>query len=83
MTKILLCGANGRMGKAITRLVSERSNAEIICGVDLITESSSGFPVYPDFASVKESPDVIIDFSNPANFDNLMDRTETAPYRCF
>ncbi len=77
MTKILLCGANGRMGKAITRLVGERSNAQIICGVDLNTEESGGFPVYPDFASVKETPDVIIDFSNPANFDNLMDYAET------
>ncbi len=71
MTKILLCGANGRMGKAISRLVSETEGAEILCGVDLNTESGD-FPVYPDFASVTETPDVIIDFSNPSNFDNLM-----------
>lgn len=76
MTKILLCGANGRMGKAITRLVSETENAEIICGVDLNTECSAGFPVYPDFQSVTEAPDVIIDFSNPANFDSLMNFAE-------
>ncbi|MBE7041382.1 MAG: 4-hydroxy-tetrahydrodipicolinate reductase [Ruminococcaceae bacterium] len=77
MTKILLCGANGRMGKAITRLVSETDGAEIVCGVDLNTESSSGFPVYADFQSVPEAPDVIIDFSNPANFENLMDYAES------
>ena len=77
MTKILLCGANGRMGKAITRLVSETDGAEIVCGVDLNTESASGFPVYADFQSVPETPDVIIDFSNPANFENLMDYAES------
>lgn len=76
MTKILLCGANGRMGKAITRLVSETDKAEIICGVDLNTESTAGFPVYADFQSVLETPDVIIDFSNPANFENLMNYAE-------
>ncbi len=76
MTKILLCGANGRMGKAITRLVAETEGAEILCGVDLNTESTEGFPVYPDFASVTEIPDVIIDFSNPANFENLMNYAE-------
>ncbi len=72
MTKILLCGANGRMGKAISRLVADMENAEILCGVDLNTDSSGGFCVYSDFASVTETPDVIIDFSNPNNFDNLM-----------
>ncbi|MBR7163345.1 MAG: 4-hydroxy-tetrahydrodipicolinate reductase [Clostridia bacterium] len=77
MTKILLCGANGRMGKAITRLVSETDGAEILCGVDLNTESTAGFPVYPDFQSITNAPDVIIDFSNPANFDNLMDYAES------
>ncbi len=77
MTKILLCGANGRMGKAITRLVSETDGAEIICGVDLNTESTAGFPVYADFGAVTETPDVIIDFSNPANFENLMNFAES------
>ena len=72
MTKILLCGANGRMGKAISRLVAETEGAEILCGVDINTESADGFPVYADFQSVPSRPDVIIDFSNPANFENLM-----------
>lgn len=72
MIKILLSGANGRMGKAITRLVADEPQAEIVCGVDLNTEATAGFPVYADFSSVKEQPDVVVDFSNPANFSNLM-----------
>ncbi|MBE7048223.1 MAG: 4-hydroxy-tetrahydrodipicolinate reductase [Ruminococcaceae bacterium] len=77
MIKILLSGANGRMGKAIRHLVAQSDKAEILCGVDLNTECSE-FPVYADFNSVQEHPDVIIDFSNPANFDNLMNYAETA-----
>ena len=76
MIKILLSGANGRMGKAISSLVAESDRAEIMCGVDLNTENSSGFPVFASFESVIEKPDVIIDFSNPANFDNVMDYAE-------
>ncbi len=77
MTKILLCGSGGRMGRAITRLVSETDNAEIICGVDLNTEPTADFPVYAHFNEVTETPDVIIDFSNPANFENLMNFAES------
>ena len=77
MIKILLSGANGRMGRAISQLVAESDRAEIMCGVDINTESTGGFPIYPDFQSVPASPDVIIDFSNPANFENLMDYAES------
>lgn len=77
MTKILLCGSGGRMGRAITRLVNETDNAEIICGVDLNTTPTADFPVYAHFNEVTESPDVIIDFSNPANFENLMNFAES------
>ncbi len=76
MIKILLSGANGRMGKAISSLVAESEQAEIICGVDLNTENYGGFPVFASFESVTEKPDVIIDFSNPANFDNVMNYAE-------
>ncbi len=78
MINILLSGANGRMGKAITQMVAESDKARIFCGVDINTETSGDFPVYTDFSSVQEKPDVIIDFSNPANFDALMDYAEKA-----
>lgn len=40
MTRIVLCGANGKMGKVIQSVVSGRDNCEIVAGVDLNTESS-------------------------------------------
>lgn len=71
MTRILLSGCMGRMGKAITRIVSETENARIVCGVDLAA-GDCGYPVYSDFSSVGETVDVIIDFSHPSNFSALL-----------
>lgn len=66
MTKIILCGCNGKMGAAITGIVGERADCEIVAGVDINTAALNGYPVYADIADVKESADAIVDFSNPA-----------------
>lgn len=77
MTKIILCGANGRMGKFITDAVSKRDDAQIVAGVDLVTESSAGFPVYSAIGDVKETADVVVDFSHPALLDSILDYVKT------
>lgn len=71
MTKIILCGANGKMGHVIQSVVSGRDDCEIVAGVDINTESKN-FPVYPTFGEIKEKADVIIDFSNPALLDSML-----------
>lgn len=71
MTKIILCGANGKMGHVIQSVVSGRDDCEIVAGVDINTESKD-FPVYSTFNEIKESADVIIDFSNPALLDSML-----------
>ena len=71
MTKIILSGANGKMGRVIQNVVSLRDDCEIVAGVDLNTESTS-FPVYADINEITEKADVIIDFSNPVLLDNLL-----------
>lgn len=71
MTKIILSGANGKMGRVIQNVVSLRDDCEIVAGVDLNTESTS-FPVYADINKITEKADVIIDFSNPVLLDNLL-----------
>lgn len=73
MIKILVSGCNGKMGQDIVAAVNEREDAEIVCGVDIYAEAKNGFPVYADFVSVKEKPDVIIDFSNPSALCGLLD----------
>lgn len=71
MTKIILSGCMGRMGKAITNIVAESQDAEIVCGFD-ITDGDCGYPVYSDYSSVSVDADVMIDFSHPSNLSNLL-----------
>ena len=72
MIKILLNGANGRMGQEIARLASESETYEIACGVDSYTEKENGFPVYKTLNEVHEDFDVIIDFSNASGLEDLL-----------
>ncbi|MBQ5545497.1 MAG: 4-hydroxy-tetrahydrodipicolinate reductase [Clostridia bacterium] len=72
MTKIILCGCNGKMGAAMTGIVGERSDCEIVAGVDINTTSLSGYQVYADIADVKETADAIVDFSHPAALDSIL-----------
>lgn len=71
MTKMILSGCMGRMGKAITNIVAETDDAEIVCGFD-IAGSDCSYPVYSDYTSVSVDADVIIDFSHPANLNKLL-----------
>ena len=71
MTKIILSGCMGRMGKAITDIVAETDDAEIVCGFD-IAGGDCSYPVYSDYTSVSVDADVIIDFSHPANLNKLL-----------
>ena len=73
MTKILLTGCNGRMGKVITELASADPEVCIIAGVDVAGTCMGSYPVYAGFDEVKEKPDVIVDFSSPKAFDAMMD----------
>jgi len=72
MTKIILCGCNGKMGQKITALASEDSEATIIAGVDTFSGISNTYSVYPSIDAVTEKADVIIDFSHPNALDNLI-----------
>ena len=72
MKKIILCGANGKMGHVIRNIVAADNECEIVAGVDINTESTD-FPIHSEIDSVKESADVIIDFSNPALLNSLLE----------
>lgn len=72
MTEIILCGCNGKMGRVITETVIKRNSCKIVAGIDLNTESAYGYPVYDNFEDVKETADVIIDFSHPSLLQKLL-----------
>ena len=73
MTNIILCGANGKMGKVISNCIKAYSACKIVAGIDLYTDGATDFPIYSSFDKVTEKADVIIDFSNPALLDSLLD----------
>ncbi len=70
--KILLSGANGRMGRQVAE-VCRAQGIPVRAGVDLKAESSGAFPVYPSFSALSPDPeDLVIDFSLPAGLDELL-----------
>ncbi len=71
MTKIILSGCLGRMGKAITEIVKNTDDAQIVCGFD-IASGECGYPVYNSYENVDVEADVVIDFSHPSNFENIL-----------
>ena len=72
MVKVLMHGCNGRMGQMITHIIKEDERMEIAVGVDSFTGLNNSYPVYSDILEVKESVDVIIDFSNAGAVDSLL-----------
>lgn len=88
MTNILLSGANGYMGRTVTRVCQENDKVKIVAGYDINTAQNGGFPVYSDLSELDglgEEIHAIIDFSHPALFDSLLDyavRTKTPAVFC-
>ena len=72
MLRIMLCGCNGKMGRVVTRLIAETTDAEIVVGVDPFSGIKNSYPVYETAADVTEKVDGIIDFSNPASLPGLI-----------
>lgn len=72
MTRILITGANGKMGNVLQSIIANRDDCEIVAGVDLNTSENGRFPIYPSVFDVKEKADVLIDFSNPVLLDDLL-----------
>ena len=46
MTKILLNGCTGKMGRVVAECVAKRDDCEIAAGVDINTQADAGFPVF-------------------------------------
>ena len=72
MINILLSGAGGKMGKEIAECAKKDSDIQIVCGVDGFG-AVCDFPVFQSFKDVTISADVIVDFSNPALLDDLLE----------
>ncbi|MBD5560843.1 MAG: 4-hydroxy-tetrahydrodipicolinate reductase [Clostridia bacterium] len=74
MVKVILAGVLGKMGRTVSSRAAETEGVQIVAGVDIQEDPdySPGFPIYPSFSDVKESADVVIDFSSPALLGSLL-----------
>ncbi len=73
MINILMSGCNGKMGQVITRLAAERDNLKIAAGFDINDSIQNTYPVFTNLGMCNVPVDVIIDFSNPAAMENLLE----------
>lgn len=64
MTKIMIQGVYGRMGRALQDLIAQRDDCCIVAGVDVSANSEGLFPVFNGFDKVDVEADVLIDFSS-------------------
>lgn len=73
MTKIIMSGCSGRMGRVITDIVKVDEGAEIVAGVDVVDDGTLGYPVFSSISEVNVEADVVIDFSSAKIADLLLD----------
>ena len=72
MTRIILHGCQGRMGRTVADLASEEG-VRIVAGVTPSPEESPFFPAYASVEKVVEDADVVIDFSTAKAVDSLLE----------
>lgn len=70
--KILLSGATGQMGKAITEVIASHNTDQIVAGFAKDANDALPYPVY-NHLEISEEIDVIVDFSSPAALRELLD----------
>lgn len=73
MTKVIMHGCNGKMGQMITGLCAADPEIEIVAGVDAFNQTENTYPVFKDIYECDVEAEAIIDFSNAAAVDRLLD----------
>ena len=76
MTKVIMNGCNGKMGQCITGICKDDSEIQIVAGIDVYDGIENDYPVFPSIRECDVKADVIIDFSNVAAVDELLDYCE-------
>ena len=72
MTRIIMCGCSGAMGKTISGIVKEDAEAKIVAGIDMVDDGSHDYPVFPSITECTVEADAIIDFSAPKILTDLL-----------
>jgi 4-hydroxy-tetrahydrodipicolinate reductase len=72
MVKVIMHGCNGKMGRVISGLVAEDEAISIVAGVDAWDDGHNPYPVYKSIVDCDMEADCVIDFSNAAAVDGLL-----------
>ena len=73
MVRAIMHGCNGHMGQVITGLIKADEGIELVAGIDKYTGIANDYPVFESLEKCDVEADVIIDFSNAAAADALLD----------
>ena len=71
MTRVIISGCNGKMGKVVAECISARNDCEVAAGID-ITGGSADFPLFSSPNDDLPEADVLIDFSHPSLLSPLL-----------
>lgn len=71
--KILINGANGKMGQEVAKHARNMEGVDVLCGFDVKDNGDNFFPVFTNLEDIKELPDVVIDFSIPEASLNILE----------
>ncbi len=72
MIKVIINGANGKMGKTVAAMLADMPDFSVVAGVDVYTAQYADFPIVENPRLLPAGGDVIIDFSNPAALLELL-----------
>ena len=73
MLKMIVSGCNGHMGQCVVCGCAELEGVEIVAGFNRTPVKKNCFEVYSEPMSYEGPADVVVDFSNPANLDGLLE----------
>lgn len=72
MINVLINGCNGRMGQEVIKQMNQYPDMLLSCGFDVNDKGLNTFPVYQKLDDIKDSVNVIIDFSVPVSTLNIL-----------
>ncbi len=73
MTKFIMHGCSGAMGRVIANLAAADPNVELAAGIDIVDPGDLAFPVFTDKDKCDVEADAIIDFSTAKAVDGILE----------
>lgn len=73
MTKVIINGCSGFMGKVLTDVIADDPAVEAVAGIDVVDRGDRPYPVFTSPEACDVEADVVIDFSNYKAVDGILE----------